>query len=74
MSFLDPTSDKDGLFGYQEGFSSVVLSELYGTLDNYRKLVTVDTEEQISKGFICKEDAEELIELAIELARKRGLK
>ncbi|HHV11348.1 MAG TPA: hypothetical protein GXX75_13850 [Clostridiales bacterium] len=73
MSFLDPSSDKDGLFGYQEGFSSAMLKELYGDLENYRKLVTRDTQEQVSKGFICKEDAEELIETAVELARKRGL-
>ena len=72
-SFLDPSSDKDGLFGYQEGFSSAMLIELYGTIENYKKLVTRDTQEQISKGFICKEDAEELIELALNLARKRGL-
>ena len=73
MSFLDPNSDKDGLFGYQEGFSSTMLKELYGNLENYRKIVTRDTEEQISKGFLCKEDGAELIEMAMELAAKRGL-
>ncbi|GFZ32126.1 hypothetical protein CSC2_26520 [Clostridium zeae] len=73
MSMLDPSSDKDGLFGYEEAFSSGMLKELYGTIENYRKLVTQDTEEQISKGFVCKEDGQELIELALELARKRGL-
>lgn len=72
-SMLNPDTDKDGLFGYQEAFSASMLKELYGTIENYRKLVTQDTEEQISKGFICKEDAEELIETAVELARKRGL-
>ncbi len=73
MSFVDPASDKDGLFGYQEGFSCVMLKELYGTLEHYRQLVTQDTQEQVLKGFICKEDATDLIELAVELARKRGL-
>ncbi|WP_459478950.1 alpha/beta hydrolase domain-containing protein [Clostridium saccharoperbutylacetonicum] len=74
MSFVDKESDKDGLFGYQEAFSLGMLKELYGDIENYRKLITLDNEEQISKGFICKEDAEELIEIAIGLARKRGLK
>lgn len=73
MSMLDASSDKDGLFGYQEAFSSDMLKELYGTIENYRKLVTQDTEEQISKGFVCKEDGQELIELAVKLAKKRGL-
>lgn len=72
-SILDPNSDKDGLFGYAEGFSSTMLKELYGTIENYTKLVSQDTEEQISKGFICKEDAEGLVEMAVELAKERGL-
>ncbi len=72
-SMLNPGSDKDGLFGYQEAFSPSMLKELYGTIENYRKLVTRDTEEEISKGFICKEDAEDLMEMAVELAVKRGL-
>ncbi len=73
MSLLDPNSDKDGLFGYQEAFSAPMLKELYGTIENYRALVIQDTQEQISKGFLCKEDAEEFIDLALELADKRGL-
>lgn len=73
VSMLNPDSDKDGLFGYQEAFSASMLKELYGTIENYRKLVTQDTGEQISRGFICSEDAEELIEMAVELAGKRGL-
>ena len=72
-SMLSPDSDKDGLFGYQEAFSASMLKELYGTIENYRKLVTEDTLEQISRGFICREDAEELIETAVRLAEKRGL-
>lgn len=72
-SFLDLESEKDGLFGYQEGFSSNMLRELYGTLDNYKKLVIEDTRQQVAKGFICKEDADELIEIAVKLAEERGL-
>lgn len=73
MSFVDPTSNQDPLFGYQEPFSKAFLQELYGTLDHYRKLCVEDTQEQISKGYICQEDGEQLIELAVRLAKERGL-
>ena len=73
LSFVDPESEQDGLFGYQEGFSAAMVRELYGTLDHYRRLVTEDTKEQVSKGFLCREDAEELIHLAVSLAERRGL-
>jgi len=73
VNIVDPKSDKDGLFGYQKGYSKAMLKELYGTIENYKKLVTLDTKEQVSKGFICREDAEELIKIAVELAKKRGL-
>lgn len=73
VCITDPTSEKDGLFGYQEAFSAIMLKELYTNLDNYKDLITKDTMEQISKGFVCKEDSEELIQIALELAQKRGL-
>jgi hypothetical protein len=74
QSFLDPTSDKDVLFGCQESFSAGFLKELYSNLDTYRKLAEKDTEEQISKGFVVREDGERLVNFAVELAGKRGLK
>lgn len=73
MSFVDPTSNKDPLFGYQEAFSPAFLKELYGTLEHYQKLCIEDTKEQISKGFICQEDGKQLVELAVRLAKERGL-
>lgn len=73
VSFLDPASDKDGLFGYQEAFSKATLIDLYQNLSHYKELVTNDTLEQVSKGFICKEDAENLIQIAVALAKERGL-
>jgi len=72
-SSFDPKSDKDGLFGYQEAFSANMIKELYGSLVYYNELVIKDTLEQVSKGFVCREDADELIELAVRLAKKRGL-
>ncbi|MCD8231154.1 MAG: hypothetical protein LUD14_04920 [Clostridiales bacterium] len=72
-NLLDPESDKNGLFGYQEGFSAGMLAELYGSLEHYRELVTQDTQEQVSRGFVCREDAQRLVEIAVALAKKRGL-
>lgn len=73
QSFLDPSSDKDPLFGYQEAFSAAFLKELYGSLEQYEQLCREDTKEQISRGFLCAEDGEALVKLAVSLAEKRGL-
>ena len=47
---------------------------MYGSLEHYRALVTEDTLRQVTKGFIVREDAEELIQFAVNLAERRGLK
>lgn len=73
QSFLDPLATQNPLFGYEEPFSSAFLRELYGSLENYEKLCREDTKEQISKGFLCKEDGEALVQFAVSLARERGL-
>ncbi len=73
QNFLDPESEKEGLFGYQEAFSAQMLRELYGTLEHYKELAERHTREQVTRGFVCREDAQELVDLAVELARKRGL-
>ena len=72
-SIVDPTSDKDILFGYQEAFPASMLKTLYGSLENYKDLCIKDTKEQVSKGFVCKEDANYLVEWAVNLAKERGL-
>ncbi|MGM9948033.1 alpha/beta hydrolase domain-containing protein [Floccifex sp.] len=74
QSFVDPTSDQDPLFGYQKAFSPTLLQELYGSLSNYEKLCRKDTKKQVSKGFVCREDAEKLVQYALNVAKKRGLK
>ena len=61
------------LFGYVQPFSASLLKELYTNLANYRILVTEDTKRQVAKGFILKEDASDLIELAMQKAAERGL-
>lgn len=73
QSFLDPSSTKDPLFGYQEPFSPAFLKELYGSLAHYEELCRENTNEQISRGFLCREDGESLVCLAVSLAKKRGL-
>ena len=70
---MDPGSSVDPLFGYQEAFSPAFLKELYGSLAHYEELCREDTKEQISKGFLCKEDGEALVRMAVSLAKKRGL-
>lgn len=71
--FLDPESEKEGLFGYQQAFSKEMIKELYGTLAHYREMAEKNTKEQVTKGFVCREDAAELVEIAVQLAKKRGL-
>lgn len=73
QNFLDPESEKEGLFGYQQAFSKEMIKELYGTLAHYREMAEKNTKEQVTKGFVCREDAAELVEIAVQLAKKRGL-
>ena len=69
-----PEPDKNFLFGHEEPFSAEMLKAMYGSLEHYRALVTEDTLRQVTKGFIVREDAEELIQFAVNLAESRGLK
>jgi len=71
--FVDLNSERDILFGHEESFPKQMLEFMYGSLENYKKLVTGATKEHITKGYILKEDAEELISLAVQYAKERGL-
>lgn len=66
--------DKTDLFGSQKAFPGEMLKEMYGSLERYRQLAKRHTAEQVSRGFVCREDAGELVRMAVELAEKRGLK
>ncbi|MCD8073815.1 MAG: hypothetical protein LUF27_02050 [Lachnospiraceae bacterium] len=68
-----PDSDVEVLFGHEEPYPAEMLKFLYLDLEHYRELVTEHTRAQVSKGFIVKEDADELIEMAVSLAKSRGL-
>lgn len=70
---VDKTSKVDILFGHQEPLSASTLRELYGSLDHYRELCWANTQEQVSRGFVCKEDAETLVNWAVDLAEQCGL-
>ena len=61
------------MFGYQQALSKEMIKELYGTLAHYREMAEKNTKEQVTKGFVCREDAAELVEIAVQLAKKRGL-
>lgn len=68
-----PDSDKEMLFGHENPYPTEMLKAMYGNLEHYRELVTDHTLEQISMGFIVKEDMDELVEMAVNLAKERGL-
>lgn len=61
------------LFGHENPYPTEMLKAMYGNLEHYRELVTDHTLEQISMGFIVKEDMDELVEMAVNLAKERGL-
>lgn len=60
--------------GHCEPFSPALLKELYGDLARYRELVAENTDEQIARGVVLREDREELIEEIVQMAKERGLK
>lgn len=71
--FVDPDSERDILFGHEEAFPPAMLCHMYGNLENYRRLVEQSTREHVTKGYILREDAAALVELAVTYARERGL-
>lgn len=61
------------VFGHEEPFSPNMLRQMYGSLENYEMLARRHTQEQVAKGFVIREDAPELVRIAVELAKSRGL-
>ena len=49
-----------------------MIKELYGTLAHYREMAEKNTKEQVTKGFVCREDAAELVEIAWSLQKNAG--
>jgi len=61
------------MFGHVEPFSAEKLTALYGSLAHYRELVASQTEKMIAQGFLLPEDQDDMIEITVGLAEKRGL-
>lgn len=69
-----PDLDRDKLYGHEEPFPAEMLKAVYGSLAHYRELAQENTRQQVSAGFVVREDAEELVNMAVDLAAVRGLK
>lgn len=67
------TPQKNILFGHEKPFSANMLIEMYENIENYTSLVSEHCEEQVTKGFILKEEKNDLINFAVNLAKYRGL-
>lgn len=61
------------LAGHEKNFSAAFLHELYGSVEQYRKLVIEDVERLCSEGYVLGEDAPDLIETAVRRAENAGL-
>ncbi len=61
------------MFGTARPFSKAMLTELYGDLANYRKLVERSTDRAVVQGFVLPEDRDLMVEQVVAIARSRGL-
>ena len=61
------------MFGKVNPFSKEMLKQLYGDIDNYRRLVTKGTDLVIAQGFILADDRDDFIEQVVQTAVARGL-
>lgn len=68
-----PNLDREILFGHEEPFGKDTLKAMYGSIEHYRELAEENTKEQVTKGFIVQEDAEDMVNFAVSLAKDRGL-
>ncbi|MDO5425583.1 MAG: alpha/beta hydrolase domain-containing protein [Eubacteriales bacterium] len=60
------------VFGHMEPFSARKLQKLYGTLENYRRLVEKAAKEQVESGFLLPEDQDACVAEAVERAVSYG--
>ena len=63
----------NGAFGKEIPFSAAFLKELYGSLENYRKLADEAYTRTVSEGFLLEEDREEYLRRLTAHAAARGL-
>ncbi len=69
---------KDGgiqeMFGHVMPFSPEKLTALYGSLANYRRLVTESADRTVAQGFVLAAERDELIERIVRTGERRGLR
>jgi len=61
------------MFGKVNPFPPAMLKQLYGDIENYRRLVTEGANAVMAQGFILPEDKESFIEGLLQTAEARGL-
>ncbi len=64
----------NGAFGKVNPYSPEFLTELYGSLENYAKLVDAEYDRCVAQGFLLEEDREANLAHTINCAAARGLK
>lgn len=62
------------MFGQCAPFSPEMLVNLYGDLDNYRRLCEASTDRAVAGGFILPEDRDDMVDAVCAIAAKRGLR
>ena len=62
------------MFGQCAPFSPEMLVNLYGDLDNYRRLCEESTDRAVAGGFILPEDRDDMVDAVCAIAAKRGLR
>ncbi len=70
---VSPEGKVQMMFGTVKPFSPELLKQIYGSIDNYRRLVERSTDAAIAKGFILKEDRAYMIDSCVRIAQERGL-
>lgn len=68
----DPAKQRD-FWGHTVPFSAEMLRELYGDLARYRGLVEESCDGLIAEGYLLALERQEIIDVAVDFARDRGL-
>ena len=63
----------NGAFGKVNPFSADFLKELYGSLDNYCRLVNAEYDKLVAEGFLLEGDREANLGWTVQRAKDRGL-
>lgn len=64
----------DPMFGTVYPFAPEQLKAMYGSLEDYKKLVEQSAAESVALGFLLKEDVPAYVDITVKMAKRRGLK